>query len=126
MQTARYSLFNAVNVSSVTSLIDAYTIGNASYPAIFNNRVISASYQDLNDTIQIFPVSQYGPGQYHQQTFQVSCRSTTEPKAIEIAQAVYDAVNRSFTNIGYMQATIQPPIKENYSWHVPVEIMYRS
>jgi hypothetical protein len=125
VQTARFNIYEILSIdTSVTSLLSSFTVGATTYPAIFNNQVIPTQFQDLEKTIQIFPVSSFGSGDYRPQTFQVSCRSTSEAKAIEIAQKVYDALNRVFYD-GYMQAVIQPPAYEDYHWLCPVEVNYR-
>ena len=106
---------------SVKDKLDTFKVGSTSYPAIFSGKVIPATYQDLNKTLLIFRWSSVGVSEYAV-TYQISCRSSTESDAEDIAQAVYTALNRVHSGNHYLQCNMHSSIQEDTnSWLVPID-----
>jgi len=105
--------------SSITDLID--TIGSS--PAIIVDKKIDEAYQDLKH-IQIYRTSIVTPVQVQPINYTVNCRSSTDYKADELAQAVYDVINRKLKN-GYLaKCTVNPNIPESENiYNTPIDVV---
>ena len=105
--------------SSITDLID--TIGSS--PAIIVDKKIDEAYQDLKH-VQIYRTSTVTPVQDQPISYTVNCRSSTDYKADELAQAVYDVINRKLQN-GYLaKCTVNACIYEEENiYNTPIDVV---
>ena len=105
--------------TSITDLID--TIGTS--PAIITSNKISEAYQDLK-LIQIYRTSRISPIQVQPISYTVNCRSSTEYEADNLAQAVYNVINRKLENGKLAKCTVQPNIfEEENHYNTPIEVV---
>lgn len=110
------------NDSNVTDLLD--TISDN--PAIFHNEVIHEDYQDLT-LIQICRLSTLGSSDLNPVTYTVNCRSSTGLKADEIAQVVYNSLNRKLANGKMAKCTVYKCIPEDSThYNTPIDVMVYS
>ncbi len=104
--------------SSITDLLD--TIGD--YPAIVHGNLVHEDYQDLT-LIQIYRLSTLSASVINPVTYTVNCRSSTDLKADEIAQAVYDALNRKIADGKMAKCTVYKCIPEDSThYNTPLDI----
>lgn len=105
--------------TSITDLID--TIGTG--PAIIMSNMIAEAYQDLS-LIQIYRTSLISPIQVQPVSYTVNCRSSTEYKADNIAEAVYNVINRKSESLKLAKCTVQPCIfEEENHYNTPIEVV---
>lgn len=125
--TVQAQIIVALDIDSIRSMLDTFTLSSVEHHAIFAGRMIPEKHQDLSQTIMVYSTSPIGSGDIRPINFTASCRGDTEFRVQALAQLVYDALNRIFGTGTYFQAVIQPPIRETANcWHVPVEINCRN
>ena len=104
--------------SDVTDLLGTVS----GYPAVIQNEVIDEAYQDLS-LIQIYRLSTIGSQDLNPVTYTVNCRSSTGLKADEIAQAVYDSLNRKLANGKMAKCTVYKCIPEDSThYNTPIDV----
>ncbi len=123
-------LISLLNVESITSLLDSFTVGSTTYPAIVTGRKVPASFQEMNNILQLYRTSPIPPGDYQPESWTANCRRSTEQGAEELARAVRDILNREYYEndiLAYFRCLIQPAIyEEDNRWNVPVEILIKN
>jgi len=105
--------------SSITSLIDKIE----NYPAIIQSNMVHEAYQDLS-MLQIYRTSVIGAVDINPVSYTINCRSSTEVKADEIAQAVYDSINRKLDNKKLAKCNVNPCIyEETNHYNTPIDVV---
>lgn len=104
--------------STITDLLDTIE----SYPAIIQSAMVHEAYQDLT-LIQIYRLSTVGASDINPTIYTVNCRSSTEVKADEIAQVVYNALNRKHADGRMAKCTVYKCIFEDTNhYNTPIDI----
>jgi len=105
--------------SSLTSLIGKIE----NYPAIIQSNMVHEAYQDLS-MLQIYRTSVIGAVDINPVSYTINCRSSTEVKADEIAQAVYDSINRKLDNKKLAKCNVNPCIyEETNHYNTPIDVV---
>lgn len=117
-------LYNALNVSAITSLLDSFLTGKA----LFDEVVIPQSFTGSNSInfYMIGPLN--GSLSYNEYSYSISCRSNDYYNSRNIANTVYETINRVHYNryIIYTQIlpTI-PPFDDTDNYNTPVEVIIK-
>lgn len=117
-------LYTLLNDASITTLIDSFTVGVTSYPAIANDFVIPASW-NVEKAINFYRTSPSGPENYRQYNYSVNCRARKKSVAESIAAAVETIVHRGFNDGAYFTVSVLPtipPQDETDLYNAPLEV----
>ena len=119
-------LYTAINIDSVTGLVDAFGSGHA----IFPSTLIPESFTG-NEVINFYRTGTNGFGLgYHDYTYNINCRSELEIDSLIMANAVKDAINRVAVENGftYCRDILQtiPPQDETDLYNTPVTVTIKS
>ena len=114
-------IYNALNVSSVTSLLSAYKTGKALFSASLMPSDCTAS-----SSVNFYLITPIDCAlEYDLEYYSASCRAKTEGQSIALARAVIDAINLKTTSnyniICKLNRTI-PPADSTDNFNTPVEI----
>src|SRR5210317_605351 len=84
-------MYDALNQSSITDLLDT----DAGELGLFDGRVIPEFFTEFK-TINFYLTSPFiGSMEYQEYRYSVNCRAKTDDESREIAEAVFDALNRA-------------------------------
>ena len=104
--------------SNITDLIDEIE----GSPAILVSNMLHEEYQSLT-LIQIYRLSTIGAQDINPVTYTVNCRSSTDLKADELAQAVYDSINRKLSDDKMAKCTVYKCIYEDDNhYNTPIDV----
>jgi hypothetical protein len=119
-------LYSAVNVSAVTTLLDADTT-TSSGKALYADSRIPQSFTG-NKSINFYMAYTYNPKEYEEYRYTIHCRAKTYLESIAIAYAVLNEIHRvNYT--GYyiycsVLATISPA-DDTDNYNTPVEALIK-
>lgn len=117
-------LYNALNVTNITSLLDAYLTGKA----LFIDNLIPESFTG-DKSINCYQLQSYsGALDYPTSYYTASCRAKTRKESLQIAHAVFAEMNRSNNNEVFYICNINPTIQpenDTDNYNTPVEIIIK-
>jgi hypothetical protein len=114
-------LYNALNVTAITSLIDT--------GGLFDSRAIAEDFEGFK-TINFYLSGPYnGSVEWSEYQYSVNCRAQTDGESRAIAEAVFNQLNRA-DFVGYhtncnVLGTL-PPIDSTDVFNTPVEVILKS
>ena len=114
-------IYNALNVSSITNLLDAWETEKA----LFNDSLIPESFTGKESINFYLSGTVDGGSEIPAYIYSVNCRSETFKKSVAMALAVYTALNRAYTNGGFKVCSILrtiPPVDPTDVYNTPIEI----
>lgn len=118
-------IYTALNVSSITGLLDDYRTGKA----LFSESVMPEDFTGQK-SVNYYMVSSFNGGlEYSEYRYSISCRAATQGEASTIASAVFDALNRSSYGDYYIVCSVNPvipPADDTDNFNVPVEIILKT
>lgn len=118
-------LYDALNDSSITDLLDTVD----SVKGLFND-VLIPQWFDADNVVNFYLNGSIdGSLEWNQYFYAVNCRAKTYEESREIAQAVFDRLNRAdfanyHTNCNVL-ATVRPS-DETDSYNSPIEVILKS
>ena len=118
-------LYNAINVSSVTDLLDTVS----GVVGLFDGRVVPEFFTGFK-TINFYLSSPFsGSQEWAEYNFSINCRAKTGAESRTIAAAVFDQLNRAdftdfHTNCDVLGTL--PPIDSTDVFNTPVECILKS
>lgn len=114
-------MFDALNQTDITSLLDS----QSGISGLFDSRVVPEFFT-LNKTINFYLISPYsGALEWNEYIYSVDCRAKTDKESREIAQAVFDKLNRADFTDYHTYCDILPtipPEDDNDVFNTPVEV----
>lgn len=114
------TLYTALNVSAITTLLDAYSSGYALFSGIIPGDFAG------NESINYYMSSPLNGGlEYELYRYTINCRSELHYTSRVMAKAVYDTLNRvSDSTFNFVCQVLQtiPPVDETDNFNTPVEI----
>jgi len=122
-------MYDALNVSAITSLLDTMTIATVDYVGLFDGRGIP-DWFTLFKTINFYLSGTYnGSLEWDEYTYSVNCRAETDGESRTIAEAAFTLLNRAdFTGYHtncYVLETI-PPQDSTDVYNTAVEVTLKS
>jgi len=127
--TIRTQIVTSISTDAIFAMLDEWGDGK---PAIFAGSIIPERYQDLNNTILIYPTSPKNADDIRPMNFTIACRQQTELDSIALSELVYTALNRNFYTVTggklYMQASVALPamFEDENCWMCPVSVYVRN
>ncbi len=115
-------LLSLLNVDAITDYLDTFQAGSSYYPAIFAKSVIPTEYQELK-CLQIYRVSVYATQELQPITYTINCRDNTESGSEELAEIVYNEINRKITSTYSIQCRVAQCIYEDDNhYNTPIDV----
>lgn len=117
-------LYNALNVTEVTSLLDSYL----STIALFTARKVPADFS-ANDSVNFYHIGPFNCAlEYESYNYSINCRSNIESKSKQIAIACKNAINRiNFSSCFAVVSVLETisPEDETDNYNTPLEVRIR-
>ncbi len=114
-------LYNALNVSTVTNLLDAWGTGKA----LFNEPIIPENCTGT-ETINFYFIAAINGGlDYGDYQYNVNCRSATYKNSLILANAVFSILNRVSIPDGFMFCNMLqtiPPADNTDTYNTPITV----
>ncbi len=118
-------LYNALNVASITSLLDT----SGGMLGLFNDRGIPEKFTAKKVINFYFSAPYSGSIEWDEFTYNINCRAETDGESRTIAQAVFTQLNRAdfagyHTNVDVLGTL--PPIDNTDVFNTPVSVILKS
>jgi hypothetical protein len=123
-------IYTALNVASITSLIDTYTNQEGTeYPAIFEDNIIPSDLELSKKTINFYRSTFTDMARdLEQYTYTINCRAGTYKESDAIADAVITVLNRVGTSSVFTTCklmTVIPPFDVRDNYNTPIECIIK-
>jgi hypothetical protein len=120
---ANKHIYDSLNVSTITSLLDTYLGVPCLYFDMMLNSAISTELKTINYYMYV-PVNL--AQEYEKYSYSINCRAKTWGEAVAIADAVVNSINRVSYNSNYFltckSLPCQAPRDERDNYLVPLEV----
>lgn len=118
-------MYNALNQASITDLLDTVS----TVKGLFDGRVIPEFFTSYK-TINFYLTSPYsGSLEWEQYIYSVNCRAETDGESREIAEAVFNALNRADFSDYHTNCEVLPtlpPQDDTDVFNTPVEVLLKT
>jgi hypothetical protein len=119
-------LFDAINITTVTDLLDDYGTGSAIFPSTLIPEAFTGT-----EVINFYRTSSNASGlAYNEHSYTINCRSKLEINSIILMQAVDNALNRTEITDGLIYSINKgqtiPPLDETDVYNTPLTVTIKS
>lgn len=112
--------YNALNTSAITDLLTVH-LGQ---PALYKGFVLPDRLPNSATSINVYLIGPTDPFVYWENRVSINCRAKTEKASRDLAQTVYNNVNRKQYNGYYLTMSVGqviPPADKTDNYNTPIE-----
>jgi len=121
-------IYNALNVSAITTGLDNYVVGETTYKALFDAVILPQDFTGQK-SINFYMLTPRNFGlDYEIYRYIVNCRAATYNESRTIAQNVLNEINRESYTDYYIVCSLVPtikPVDDTDNYNTPIEIILK-